>query len=211
MYACFISYCHGQYELTKTFIQQLKNALKSYLEPWLDEEVYIDEERLAPGFQYNEALGRAICESICMIVVYSPRYERHTYCRREFEAMKRVEERRRALLNLPETSGRGMIIPIVFRGQPDSLPGEIREHVRYCDFSKFTTATPDISKNSEYVAEIEKIATFIHEHYLSFKNARLDVCGECHSFKLPAAEEVPPWPQGERMRRVGFPGREEKI
>lgn len=87
-YACFISYPHGQYELMKSFIEQLKKALNNYLEPLLDEEVYIDVDRLEPGYHYNEALAKAICQSICMIVVYSPKYERHSYCLREYQAME---------------------------------------------------------------------------------------------------------------------------
>src|SRR3954447_18759174 len=97
-YSCFISYCHGQEELMKGFMDQLKRALKAELEPLLDEEVYIDDERLKPGSLYNEALASAICESICMIVVYSPRYERHEYCRREFAAMESLEQPRKQML-----------------------------------------------------------------------------------------------------------------
>ena len=75
-YACFVSYCHGQHELMKGFIDQLKTALKAELELLMNEELYIDEERLSPGYRYNEELARAICQSVCMIVVYSPKYER---------------------------------------------------------------------------------------------------------------------------------------
>ena len=65
-YACFVSYCHGQYALVKGFIDQFKTALKAELEPFLDEEVFIDEDRLKPGFKYDEALAQAICQSACM-------------------------------------------------------------------------------------------------------------------------------------------------
>src|SRR5215208_4194003 len=113
-YSCFISYCHGRKDLTKTFIDQLKETLESYLEPWLDEEVYIDEDRLLPGYRYNEALAKAICQSICMIVVYTPKYERHSYCRREFAAMERIERSRKELLDNRADAEVGMIIPVIF-------------------------------------------------------------------------------------------------
>jgi hypothetical protein len=58
-----ISYCHGQYELVKGFIYQLKTALKAELETLMQEDLYIDEEH-RPGYHYNEALARAICESV---------------------------------------------------------------------------------------------------------------------------------------------------
>ncbi len=78
MYACFVSYCHGQYDLVKGFIDQLKTALKSELDALMDEELYIDEERLRPGYHYNEELARAICQSVCMVVVVLARSTKGT-------------------------------------------------------------------------------------------------------------------------------------
>lgn len=190
-YACFISYCHGQHELIKGFIDQLRGALKGELETLLDEEVFIDEERLKPGYEYNEALARAICESVCMIVVYSPRYIRHAYCIREYEAMKRLEDRRRALLG-PAAHGRGFIIPIIFRGDAEIL-ARVKAHNHYSDFSRFTLATPDISRNPEYVEEIRKIADVIYEQYLLFRNSGADPCAACLDFRLPPAGDVVGW------------------
>jgi hypothetical protein len=45
-YSCFIRYCHGKEALVKTFIEELKQALKYHLDAYLDEEVCIDEECL---------------------------------------------------------------------------------------------------------------------------------------------------------------------
>src|SRR5215510_8791933 len=87
-YSCFISYCHGKEDLVRTFIEELKKALKRHLDAYLDEGVYIDEERLRGGDLYNEKLAEAICQSVCMIVVYMPKYERHPYCLREYAAME---------------------------------------------------------------------------------------------------------------------------
>jgi hypothetical protein len=114
-YACFVSYCHGQYELMTSFIDQLKSALDAYLDPLLDEGVFIDTGRLLPGYKYNETLAQAICQSVCMVVVYSPKYERHDYCVREYEAMVKLEGSRRALLGAAG-QGRGFIIPVILRG-----------------------------------------------------------------------------------------------
>src|SRR5690349_8199636 len=93
-YSCFVSYCHGKEDLVKTFIRELKTALKQYLDAYLDEEVYIDEDRLQGGDFYNEKLAEAICQSVCMIVVYTPKYERHPYCLREYAAMEELELKR---------------------------------------------------------------------------------------------------------------------
>jgi|LGVF01.1.fsa_nt_gb hypothetical protein len=205
-YACFISYCHGQSELTKTFIEQLKDALKNYLDPYLDEEVYIDKERLQPGFLYNEALAKAICESICMIVVYSPKYEQHSYCLREYQAMEHIEKKRMQLLGERAISERGMIIPIIFRGKIEDLPPKIKKCIHYADFSKFTLATLDLSSNPDYTEQIEKIAKYIYKYFEFFREIDVDVCGDCNSFRLPYEEEIQPWREKSK-KPMPFPGR----
>lgn len=205
-YACFISYCHGQSKLMKTFIEQLKDALKNYLDPYLDEEVYIDEERLQPGFHYNEELAKAICESICMIVVYSPKYERHSYCLREYQAMELIEKERMQLLGERAISGRGMIIPLIFRGETEDLPPKIKKDIHYIDFSKFTLATSDLSSDPEYIKQFENIAKYIHKYFEIFKEVNVDVCCGCNSFRLPSEEEIEPW-RKKPKKPIKFPGR----
>ena len=205
-YACFISYCHGQYDLTKAFIDQLKRALKSELEPLLDEEVYIDEDRLKPGYLYNEALARAICQSVCMVVVYSPRYERHSYCGREFAGMELLEQARRKLLG-SGAGARGFIVPVIFRGEAD-LPPRITEGRHYADLSQFSLAGTDISRHPQYVVEIRKMAQLIYENYRAFGAAGADACTVCDTFALPPEGALPPWRAVSRSTTAVFPGRE---
>ncbi len=190
-YACYISYCHGQYDLVKGFIDQLKNALKAELDPLMDEEVYLDEERLKPGYRYNDQLASAICQSACMIVVYSPRYERHEYCVREFEGMEILEKRRLDLLGPMADGGRGFIIPIILRG--DDLPGRIKDHKHYVDFSRFSLATPELMRHPEYATKIRQIATVIHEQFNAFEGTGSDPCAACqmHAGRLACAKFMP--------------------
>ncbi len=189
-HACFISYCHGQGELLTRFMDQLVRALKAYLEPYFDDCVYLDKERLKPGYRYNEALAKAICESVCMVVVFMPKYGRHTYCLREFQAM---EDLQRLRLRMLRDKTKGLIIPILLRGRLEDLPDCIRRHSHFCDFSKFTTASPDISKNPEYVQKIDMIAEYVYEIYTEFEKTGEDFCTKCAGFKLPAADSVQPW------------------
>ena len=200
-YACFVSYCHGQYELMNTFIDQLKAALDAYLDPLLDEQVFIDRERLLPGYKYNETLAQAICQSVCMVVVYSPKYERHEYCVREYEAMAALEESRRLLLG-PAGRGRGFIIPVILRGN-DNVPQRIRDHVNYSDFSKFTLATPRLASNPDYVGEIQRIAQVIYEQYRVFSNVGANPYADCDKFALPPAADVAPWRRPAFVNRQG--------
>ena len=44
------------------FIDELKEALESSIEPYLDEEVYIDKDRLKPGYKYNITLPTDLLE-----------------------------------------------------------------------------------------------------------------------------------------------------
>ena len=190
-YACFVSYCHGQYELMTSFIDQLKGALDAYLDPLLDEGVFIDTGRLLPGYKYNETLAQAICQSVCMVVVYSPKYERHDYCVREYEAMVKLEGARRQLLG-SAAKGRGFIIPVILRGS-DNIPQRIRDHVHYSDFSKFTLATPRLASNPDYIEKIQQIAQVIYEQYRAFTELGANPCTGCEEFSLPPASALPAW------------------
>jgi hypothetical protein len=205
-YACFISYCHGQYDLTKDFIGQLKKALQAELEPLLQEGVYIDEERLKPGYLFNEELAFAICKSVCMVVVYSPRYERQPYCGREFTGMEVLEQARKKLLGRG-AGARGFIIPVIFRGEAD-LPARITKGRHYADFSQFTLAGSDISRHPQYGVEIRKIAQVIYENYQAFGAAGTDACAVCETFTLPPESALPPWRAASRSITAVFPGRE---
>jgi TIR domain len=137
-YACFISYRHGQRKLAERIINDLYDALESELETWLDEKVYLDRERLKGGDFYNEALAKALCESVCMIMIFTPTYfsADHTFCTREYKAMEKLEEQRFQALGERVDKRRGLIIPIVFRGE-DYLPKEIKDRRLYYNFDKF--------------------------------------------------------------------------
>ena len=118
-YSCFISYRHIPGELSKRFIEELKKALESYVSPWVNGlGVYVDYDRIKGGDYFNKALERAICESVCMILVYTPDYfdKEHTYCAREYESMKKLEKER------IKHGQMSLIIPIIYRGRIDSLP-----------------------------------------------------------------------------------------
>ena len=193
-YSCFISYCRSGNKFMNTFIQQLTETLEDYLDPYLNEKVYIDTQ-LEPGCRYPEELARAICRSICMIVVYTPKYtdaENHPYCLREYRAMELIEKKRKQLLE-DKTKNTGIIIPIIFRGEKEDLPCDIGDYIHYCDFSQFTTASPHIEQNPEYIDEIQKIVKIVYGKYKLYKQNGIDPCCDCESFSLPSEEEVKPW------------------
>lgn len=193
--SCFISCCHGQHDLTRDFVTQVKSVFESCLEPYFDQGVYIDEARLQPGYHYNEELSRAIYQSLCMIVVYTPKYATHSYCLREFLAMRMLEEKRLNFLE-DRSINMGMIIPIIFRddvGHRSKIRSFIEDEIQYCDFSKFSLTDMKITDNPGYVRKIDETAKEMSKLYQKFEDCGTDPCCDCSSFRLPLEEEVEPW------------------
>jgi len=202
-HACFISYAHGEHELMQLFIRELTQELQNSLDPYFDETVCIDRDHLRPGMNFDIALASAICRSVCMVVVYSPKYSRHPYCLREYEAMRRVEQDRRNKLQDAISPGVGMIIPIIFRGKKELLPAEIRDHVHYMDFRSFTLYDARIRSNRDYVDGIEKVAEYIFDLNEACEAAGADLINHCQGFELPGEAQIVQW----RRSTAAFPGR----
>lgn len=124
----FVSYPHMPEENILTeFVEELVKTIR-YLRTGdkLPMPVYIDRERLKPGFRWKPELARALCHSRAMLAVYTADYFAREYCVREWEAMLDLEMKRVG------QSSRGMIIPIVFRADVDPdgnlvLPERIRD------------------------------------------------------------------------------------
>lgn len=205
-YSCFISYRRGQEELTQRFINELAKALKSYIEPYLDEKIFIDEGGLQGGDFYNEGLAEALCKSVCMVLVYTPTYfsKKHTFCAREYVAMKQLEKERFNFTKQTIDKKRGLIIPIIFRG-PNYLPAEIKDQRHFYDFSTYTLVQPVISNNRLFVEEIEEIAKRIREIYDSFMVTTQDPIIDCEQFMLPADEDIREWLEGVIAPNRPFP------
>jgi hypothetical protein len=197
-HACFISYRHGQKALAERIVNDLHDALFNELEVLVDCEevpVAIDRERLKGGMFYNEALASTLCESACMIVVFTPIYfsKTHTYCAREYKAMEALEEKRLALMGNPLDKQNGLIIPIVFRGL-DSLPNEIKQRRQYYCFDGFLLSDEKLSKNRQYARKIKELAEYIAARFNALTNIPGgDPCKDCHDFALPSANEIEQW------------------
>jgi hypothetical protein len=209
-YSCFISYRHGQRKLAERIINDLSEALSCELELLLDKGVYLDRERLKGGEFYNEALAIALCESACMIVVFTPTYfdKEHTFCAREYKAMEKLEETRLKLLGGSANKMPGLIIPIIFRGE-DCLPKEIKERRQYYNFGDFLLSDVKIGKHPKYARKIQEIARSIYDHYKTLAALHEDPCSGCSQFTFPTDAEISQWLEGIRGFAAPFPGREE--
>ena len=206
-YACFISYPHGKGRLVKSFIDELRNALTDYLEPFFGsgQLVFLDEDRMSGGDILDDKLAVELCKSVCMILVFSPRYfdPTHPYCAREYRAMEALEKQR--LARVSKWSDHGLIIPVVFR-DPDGLPEPLKRRV-YWDFSTYTLVEPGIGNNKEYASKIVKIAETIHKWYKELETCTPHPCTNCDKYQLPSETDVANWLQTVLSPAQPLPGR----
>jgi hypothetical protein len=185
-YGCFFSYAHGRHELMQRFKATLADALRCYLEPYFDNEheLFIDTEQLGGGDDLDRKIARALCESACMVLIYTPKYEAHAYTRREYAAMRLIEAERATWYTLPSQ----LIIPVIMTQHPDCLPPQVGESTFYVDFSRFTMATADLKSNPDFLPDIDKMVRRIVIHY-QYQKKTMPPGHDCNQFVLPA---VPP-------------------
>jgi hypothetical protein len=211
-YSCFISYAgfsSPQSLVAKEFIDQLKEALESEISLYVRLPVFLDQERLRGGDLFNEELATSICQSVCMICVFTPNYfdRNRTYCAREFRAMEILERRR--LERLGDHNHKGAIIPIILRGS-QALPEYIRSKRQFHDFSGFVVSRTRLIRNPNFNRKISDIAAYIYDLY---NNNSEDHCRDCHAFQLPAVDEIVPWMNSAKCLPMPhpFPGTQEGL
>jgi hypothetical protein len=169
----------------KRFIVEFDEALASELEALVDLRIYKDEQRLTGGDFFNGVLAKGLCESVCMIMVFTPTYfnSRHTYCTREYLAMKELEDARLARPETGPAAAHGLIIPVVLRDF-EQLPDEIRSVRQVYRFEQFATSDRRIVRNPQYLPDIQKIARYVAARCRDL--AGLDP--DCDDFELPYAD-----------------------
>lgn len=207
-HSCFISYRHAQKDMVKAFVTDLHEALANEVVPLTDLDVFVDWERLTGGDFFNPALARAVCESVCLIVVFTPTYfsNAHSYCAREYKGMEMLESQRLDSLGDPTDKEHGLIIPIVLRSE-NSLPQEVKDRRQYHDFTKFSLGERRLTKSREYAPIVRDIAQYIHQRYQALTALPNDPCAGCETFALPTDDEIRPWLTGMLAAPAPFPGR----
>jgi hypothetical protein len=210
-YACFISYRHGQRATAEILIDNLYKILAGEISLWLNEDVYLDRERLRGGDFYNESLTRALCQSVCMVVLYTPIYfdTEFTYCAREYMAMEALERNRLKLLGNLSVQEHGLIIPVVCRGR-NLLPDVIKTRRNFFDFEQYYLGGTTLPHRGKCLTDVQEIARYIRARYEELTSLPVDITGDCGSFQLPGDAEVRRWVQSFRgLRSLGapFPGR----
>jgi hypothetical protein len=199
--ACFLSYRHAQFRLMRNFVEQFHDALASELEPLTDLPVYQDSIRLQGGDVFNEHLPRNLCESVCMVMIYTPTYfsPDHLYCAREYAAMKDLEKMR--LSGLRDRS-HGLIIPVVLRDF-DRLPDEIRSVRQVHQLDQFGLASVSLTKIKGYDVRIRSLAAYVAERCRDLEHVEPN----CEGFEMPGDDAVMPLVRQLKQPALGLPGR----
>jgi hypothetical protein len=193
-YACFVSYRHLEHNpLAERFIDDLSAALQGELGVWMEEQLFVDSERMRGGTFFNPTLADALCRSVCMLVVYTPNYFslNHVYCAREYRAMEKLEAMRLARLQAPRQF-EGLIIPVILRGA-EYLPQTIRDRRQYYSFERFSLRSRKIARDAQFERYVREIAKSIHRRKIVLGPLADEFTCDCHNFAFPTEEEVRPW------------------
>lgn len=207
-HACFISYHHSDDRNTQRFLEQFRAALESYFDQRLSLKVYLDTDRLKPGFKYNVAITKALRESTCLIAILSPLYFKSEYCRREYVFMQQIETKRRQDTGAPPET-HSLVIPLLVWGAEKQVPQEIRDHTQ---LTKLPFRLPNLNQRIEedpnLLPILERIGELIcelHEHFETHGLCQNAVAC-CQNLNLPDIEAIGNW-QMTAQPRQGFPGR----
>lgn len=176
----------------KGFMKQLEEALNSSFGIYMGGKRVYTDKKLQPGDDFEKKLAKAICRSVCFIVVYTPSYEESDFCLREFAAMENIEDRRMQLIGKKLTCDERLIIPIILRGEKKDLPPKISANIQYCDCSDISLSSfiCDIYNHPSFIDKMEEIVKKISKHYKIFDI--VDVHSICESFEIPK-EGIIPW------------------
>lgn len=218
-HACFISYRHPNDHTeesdrdgkshTEEFLSQFCKALTAYLEQQLECNLYIDSERLKPGFKYNVAIANAIRESVCLVAVLSPRYFKSEYCRREYVFMQQIEEKRRSITGAPPEPY-SLVIPLLVWSKEHQVPEEIRGHSQLTrlPFGLHNEKLQRIDEDANMLDVLKNIGEVIfeiHEHF-----DQLGHCGTavscCSDIDFPDIHSIGHW-QTNKVPTQPFVGR----
>jgi hypothetical protein len=206
-YACFISYRRHEEETIREMVEQFHKALAGELEPLVGGgKIFRDTNILKAGDFLEKKISNAICQSVCMIMVYTPTYfdKDHTYCVREFKTMEKIESERLKLLP-PSHNDHGLIIPVIFRGSR-FFPQEIKIKRIFFNFENFLLCHREMNKHPDYAPKIREIADYIADLCSIFAKFNGSIFTKMKEDKLLTNEEIKSFLDGHVKEWQIFPG-----
>jgi trypsin-like peptidase len=187
-YACFISYPNDmgiQGQLVREFAESINSALAVELGGLFDKPIFFDKEHM----HENNDLARAMCESACFLMIFTPKYfnEKTPLCTLEYKAMQELESRRLGLIdNVPKNMS--FIIPVRPYSR-DILPMNVIGQRQDYDFHEMTL-TGNLRAHQQYGPLVRQLAEHIFKCYQLLENCSEDSYSECSEFRLPALDQV---------------------
>jgi len=189
-YPCFISFRHFDDAISEAFINQFVDCLKGYLNPLVGKDPFVDFKRMEPGYSLQPALANALCNSACMVVIWSPQYfnEEHLWCAMEYKAMIELEKKRLSLLPAHEQFKK-LIIPVIYKGSK-YYPADLEDSTLYLNLEKFSLYETEMIKNKNFATEIERLANYIYDRIRVFNKITPAPWGNCGQFQLPSKQDA---------------------
>lgn len=205
-YCCFISYPHGQDNVLVPFVDDFVAGLEKEIFAQTRKRVWIDYKFLKGGYRLDEEIGPDLCKSACMILIYTPLYfdAEHTYCARELKAMQDLEEQR---LKLLKDRGKGLIIPIILRGEK-RFPKALSEKRLYYKFTDIEFNNPTEKIRVKFAKEIKEIAEYIIDRCELLDEVANKIPHDCDKFDLPSPDDAKKFVEevlGKRIIDVAVP------
>jgi tetratricopeptide (TPR) repeat protein/HEAT repeat protein len=183
-YACFLSYS-GRDELVTVFVERFHQALSNELELLTEKPIFFDQKYLEPSVSYEHQVAAALAQSACYIVFCNPTFFSSSMKRRELEAMRLLDERRRGFLSLPERR----ILPVILRS--GSRMPEFLRSIQWLDLREATTAGSMWFRSGNAAQQIQSVARFVFRHCQEADRLP-EAFDDWESFALPSENDLPP-------------------
>lgn len=97
-YYAFISWPHIQNDNMKNCVKAIKTRIEQDLRLDIDDpHIFLDEQEIKPGYQWEPVLKDALCKSVTMIALCAPVYysqKCHLWCGLEWATMETLKQKR---------------------------------------------------------------------------------------------------------------------
>lgn len=206
-YSCFLSRRfydedNDAKEIMDTLVAKLKTEIgfyggKCFMD--LGREVNPNDAEMI-----NTQIGRALCESACMVLIFTPDYFRSDglTCAKEYFGMKKlIKQRQNCMKEAGETVNSLTVIAIIVRGL---LPDEIKQQSIVYEFENYEGLDTIDNERSHYFKKIKEIAKVVDDTRTHLSDHMPALCNICETFKLPDNSEVYASMQKMQLTRPNF-------
>ena len=208
-YACFLSYrrikSRAYNKIVEEIYEKLNEELSFILE--LEKPVYCPDRLWFEddnSVEKRRDVAKALCESACMVLLYTPRYFNSKGCCLEYLTMEGLEEERVKFFKSPLGQKQRLIIPVILRGYKNykNLRDDIKIDRKCFRLDRVSTTVIDRSM-------IISLAEHISELYEALQIEKQNF--DCDNFGFPSLKDKEVKSRLEQLSQTGsskppFPG-----